>query len=118
MSDRALELELLRQQIDALDLELLRLLNARAAVVLQIQALKRRLDLPARSAEREKEILRRLQRANPGPLPDEAVEEVFRTVLRQSIAWLVPQQPPERDIPPGPPPTPGAQSQSGKGSGA
>lgn len=92
MSETRIDLEGLRQQIDAIDMELLCLLNARATLVLEIQRLKRRLGLPAYSAAREEAILRGLSSANLGPFPAEAVEDVFRTVLRCSLTLLALQE--------------------------
>jgi chorismate mutase-like protein len=83
------ELQALREQIDQVDLELLHLLSARATVVLQIQRAKRELGLPSYSAERESDIVRRLRSANKGPLPDDAIEDIFRRILQHSLSSLV-----------------------------
>ncbi|MGD1992839.1 MAG: chorismate mutase [Anaerolineae bacterium] len=82
----------LRFQIDRVDRSLLDLLNARAEIVIEIQDLKREIGLPPYSAAREHEILERLRTANQGPLPDEAVEDIFLRILRHSLSSLVPSQ--------------------------
>lgn len=82
-------LDELRDQIDEIDLKLLALLSSRAEVVLRIQGLKRELGLPPYSAIRESEIVDRLKASNEGPLPDEAVEGIFRKVLQHSLSSLV-----------------------------
>jgi chorismate mutase-like protein len=79
----------LRRQIDQIDLELLHLLSARAKVVLQIQRVKRERGLPSYSATRESDIIRRLRSANKGPLPDDAIEDIFRRILQHSLSSLV-----------------------------
>ena len=69
----------LRQQIDALDDELLGLVNRRAAIAQRIGALKGA--APAYRAERESEILRRIAERNAGPLPAERAVAVFREII-------------------------------------
>ena len=86
----------LRQEIDALDSNLLELLNRRAAVVRRVGELKggKRVYRP----EREAEILRRVA-ANGGEMPAEGAAAVFREIisacraLEQEIrvAYLGPQ---------------------------
>jgi chorismate mutase / prephenate dehydratase len=73
------DIETLRSQIDALDDELLALLNRRAALAQRIGELKN--GAPAYRPERETEILRRLTGANRGPLPGERVASVFREIV-------------------------------------
>lgn len=73
------EIEKLREQIDALDDELLALINRRAALARQIGDLKQ--GAPAYRPERENEILRRMTKTNPGPLAPERVSAVFREVI-------------------------------------
>ncbi len=82
-------LDELRNQIDEIDLNLLHLLNSRATGVLEIQRTKRELGLPPYSAARESEIVHRLKTANKGPLPDEAIEDIFRKILQHSLSSLV-----------------------------
>jgi len=93
------DLSKLRLEIDALDAELLALLNRRAAVVRKVGALKG--GAPAYRPERESEILRRIAAGSgsAGALPAEAALTVFREIisacraLEQDIrvAYLGPQ---------------------------
>ena len=76
MSD---EIEQLRREIDALDDQLLALVNQRAELARRVGALKR--GTPAYRPERETEILRRVAERNPGPLPAERATAVFREVV-------------------------------------
>ena len=82
------ELPRLRAEIDRLDDELLGLLNARAAVSKKIGETKRAQDpdAPVYRAEREAAVLRRLEAANPGPLPNEAISRIFHEVMSSSSA--------------------------------
>lgn len=89
----------LRQQIDAIDSELLRLLNTRAALAQQIGHLKAQADAPVMRPEREAQVVARLLGENQGPLPGETVAQLFREVMsacrslerRVSVAYLGPE---------------------------
>lgn len=76
MSD---EIAKVRKEIDALDSELLALVNRRAALARRVGELKQ--GAPAYRPEREAEILRRMNSENPGPLPANRVTAVFREVI-------------------------------------
>ena len=73
------DIEKLRREIDALDDELLRVLNQRATLAKRIGALKT--GTPAYRPEREAEILKRVSQGNSGPLAAERVTAVFREVI-------------------------------------
>ncbi|HEY8069382.1 MAG TPA: prephenate dehydratase [Burkholderiales bacterium] len=94
------DIKKLRVEIDALDAELLALLNRRAAVVRKVGEMKGK--APAYRPERESEILRRIASgtaAGKGSLPADAAIAVFREIisacraLEQDIrvAYLGPQ---------------------------
>lgn len=76
MSD---ELKKHREQIDAIDEQLLKLVSERAGHARAIGELKG--GGPIYRPEREAQILRRLLELNPGPLSGEAVTAIFRTVM-------------------------------------
>ena len=73
-----------RRRIDELDRELVRILNRRAQMSIQLGQLKRDVGLPARDEAREEMILRNIQRANPGPLDGNALCAIFRAMLKES----------------------------------
>ena len=73
-----------RAQIDDVDAELLRLLNRRASLAVQIGALKRHAGLPVHDARRERYVLAKVCRDNRGPLDERAIVEIFRLVIRES----------------------------------
>jgi chorismate mutase/prephenate dehydratase len=73
------DIEKLRGEIDALDDELLALVNRRAELARRIGELKR--GAPAYRPDRESGILRRIAERNPGPLPAERAAAVFREVI-------------------------------------
>ena len=73
-----------RAKIDALDSELLRLLNQRAAIALEVGTLKQRVGLPLFDQSREELILARILDNNAGPLDDSSVTHIFRGILEAS----------------------------------
>ena len=73
-----------RKEIDDIDAELLRLLNMRARLALKVGALKQAADLPCCDPQRERNVVKRLQEINPGPLDERAVGKVFRRIIRES----------------------------------
>ncbi|MFT4563943.1 MAG: chorismate mutase/prephenate dehydratase [Gammaproteobacteria bacterium] len=79
----AKELDTLREKIDAIDTELIRLINERAAVAIEVGELKRSSDGNAvfYRPEREAEILRRVIARNPGPLPAPEAARLMREVM-------------------------------------
>ncbi len=72
-------LQQLRNRIDALDREILRLVNERAAAAHEIGKLKG--DGTVYRPEREAQVLRRLAEVNPGPLPEKAVTHLFTEII-------------------------------------
>jgi chorismate mutase/prephenate dehydratase len=73
----------LRVTIDAIDLEILALLNRRAAAAAAIGALKQG---AVYRPEREAQVLRSVQAANLGPLSNETVSFLFREVMSACLA--------------------------------
>lgn len=73
-----------RVEIDKIDAELLRLLNARAEIAVHVGESKRAEGLSVLNRGREREVVERARRNNRGPLDDEAVERLFRAVIRES----------------------------------
>ena len=82
MAECEARLEAMRRAIDALDAELLTLLNRRAAAVLEVAAVKNRQAEPRYyRPEREAALLRRLAASNGGPLPDAEAVRLFREIV-------------------------------------
>mgnify|MGYP000999975513 CR=1 FL=1 len=74
-------LDELRTKIDELDGGVLRLLNERARLAMEIADIKRANQASFYVPEREKVVLDRLRSRNEGPLPDEAVKAIYREVM-------------------------------------
>lgn len=70
-----------RRQIDALDAELLRLLNQRAAIACEIATIKVASGLPAYDGNRERQVLARVAEKNPGPLDQQSVTDIFTAII-------------------------------------
>jgi chorismate mutase len=73
-----------RKRIDQIDDQLMKLLNARSACAVEIGRIKRHIGMPVYQPEREKWILERVARNNPGPLDSGAVRRVFERVIDES----------------------------------
>jgi len=80
-----MSLEELRNRIDELDLKLVKLLNERARVVVEIGKLKNKTAKPVYSPDREKEVLARIVEANEGPLPDKCLAAIWRELMSGSF---------------------------------
>jgi len=80
-----MSLEELRKKIDELDHQLVKLLNERARVVVEIGKLKSRTDKPVYSPDREKEVFARIAEANEGPLPDRCLVAIWRELMSGSF---------------------------------
>ncbi|BBF85432.1 chorismate mutase I [Aquitalea magnusonii] len=79
--------ELLKQHrdaIDAIDAQILHLLNSRASHAREIGEIKGGGIIYR--PEREAQVLRRIQQLNPGPLPNESVARLFREVMSECLA--------------------------------
>jgi chorismate mutase len=80
-------LEGLRQHIDDLDEQLVRLLNERATYALEIGQIKKVMGLPMYQPEREAEVLRRVRAvsaATGGPLGPEAIARLFERIIDEA----------------------------------
>jgi chorismate mutase len=81
---KAEDLERLRLAIDELDRVLVKLLNQRAKYALEIGRVKRVLDLPIYSPEREQEVIDGVERENRGPLSAEGLKRLYERILDES----------------------------------
>jgi chorismate mutase / prephenate dehydratase len=79
-------LEPLRHQIDALDRQIVDLLNARARVVVEIGKVKQQQNLAIYAPDREKAVFEKVRRFNAGPLPNRCLEAVYRELMSGSFA--------------------------------
>ena len=93
------ELGKIREAIDELDSDLLRLLNRRMELALEVGRIKQAHGLPLFHPEREEIIFERLTGANPGPLTKDSLRTIYREIFAASrlqqyiprIAFLGPE---------------------------
>jgi len=74
----------LRRRIDQIDDQLMKLLNSRSACAVEIGRIKRGLGMAVYQPDREKWILDRVEKNNPGPLDSNALRRVFERVIDES----------------------------------
>jgi chorismate mutase/prephenate dehydratase len=99
MYRKPMSLDDLRKRIDSIDSKLIELLNERAKVVIEIGKLKNSTDTPIYAPDREKQVLERIQKLNPGPLPGKCLVAIWREMMSGSfvlerplrIAYLGPE---------------------------
>jgi chorismate mutase/prephenate dehydratase len=92
------KLKPLREGIDALDAQILDLLNQRARLAQQVGHVKAETNAPVFRPEREVQVLRRAAERNPGPLVAGDVHTIFREIMsacralekRVTVAYLGP----------------------------
>jgi chorismate mutase-like protein len=70
-----------RVQIDALDIEILELLNRRTQIVEEIGRIKESLALGIYEPKREEAVFANVLSHNQGPLPPEAVKRIFERII-------------------------------------
>jgi chorismate mutase len=72
-----------RKKIDEIDTAVLKLLNLRAEMALEIGKLKSAGGIGLRAPAREREVIERMQAANPGPFDAAAIETIYVTIVNQ-----------------------------------
>jgi chorismate mutase len=82
-----------RVLIDALDLQLLELLNRRTAIVEDIGRIKRHLQLAIYEPKREDQVYGNVLAHNQGPLPPDAVKRIFERIIDEmrTLQKLMPE---------------------------
>src|SRR4051812_34917825 len=92
------KLKPLREQIDAIDQQILDLLNQRARIAQSVGHVKAETNAPVFRPEREAQVLRSVAERNPGPLGATDVQTIFREIMsacralekRVTVAYLGP----------------------------
>jgi len=79
-------LQELRSQVDVINLQILELLNRRAAVVSDIGKVQAQLGTSFYDPQREAFMLEQLERNNKGPFSNETIKALFREIFRASMA--------------------------------
>lgn len=88
----------LRRDIDAVDRQIVELLNRRASLAQHVGEVKKLVDAPVYRPEREAQIFAKLETINTGPLPSAGIVAVYREIIsacrelerRMRVAYLGP----------------------------
>jgi chorismate mutase len=80
----AAQLRELRDQIDAIDRNILELLAQRLRLVMRVGDYKRANGLAIYDAERERDLLARVGNAAPSPLEPAMAQRIFQCVIQES----------------------------------
>ena len=70
-----------RRKIDELDEQIVRLINQRAEAARAIGEIKQKTGLPVYEPNREKDVFDHVKRANPGPLSDAELVDVYERII-------------------------------------
>jgi chorismate mutase/prephenate dehydratase len=76
----------LRRQIDELDEKIVRLLNQRAKVVIEVGKAKKVDGTPIYAPDRESAVQKRIAELNEGPLPQRTLQAIYRELMSGSFA--------------------------------
>ncbi len=78
-------LDNLRTKVDELNLEILRFINERAAVIQEIGKVKEKQGVNRYDPLRERHMLNLLKENNIGPLPQATVEHIFKEIFKSAL---------------------------------
>ena len=96
MSDQEKELQVLRNQIDAIDSQIHTLFNERARCAQRVAEVKQKYQGKQEAVfyrpEREAQVLRRVMERNEGPLADKEVARLFREIMSVCLALEEPMR--------------------------
>jgi chorismate mutase len=79
--DAQAKIDEIRQRIDAIDCQLVKLLNERAQCSLDIRALKPEAKLGLYDPKREEEIFSNVAKCNDGPMYSDDLREIYEAIL-------------------------------------
>ncbi len=78
----------LRNMIDSINIDILKLLNNRAELVKKISTIKDEINIDYFDPIREQEMLAAILEDNRGVLPNEIVKEVFTVIFRSNLKYM------------------------------
>ncbi len=81
-----MELDELRNNIDRVDREILKLINERYQYVIEVGKWKKNRDHAFYVPEREKSLLENLEKVNLGPLKNESLRAIYREIMSGALA--------------------------------
>lgn len=80
-----LDLEQLREKVDAVNLEILSLINERAKVIQEIGKIKEKQGVNRYDPLRERHMLNLLKENNNGPLDQKTVDHIFKEIFKSAL---------------------------------
>jgi chorismate mutase len=78
------EMDELRESIDRIDREIVKMLNQRAGYALRIGEIKLEIGMPVYMPRREEDVLKNVCTHNPGPLSMSAVTRLYERIIDES----------------------------------
>lgn len=81
-----MDIEDWREEIDSIDSEILKLINKRGRMAMEVCALKNKSDLPIYDREREQKVIEHLCNENQGPLACDSIIRIFRRIILETRA--------------------------------
>ena len=81
-----MNLKTLRKKIDSLDEKIIRLLNVRAKITVDIAKIKQKSGSSIYSPDREREVLSKINAQSRGPLGQSALDAIYREIMSASLA--------------------------------
>lgn len=79
-------LDAIRTELDALDEQLVQLINRRATLAQRIGTAKAEQGLRVYAPDRERQVLDRIAKLNPGPTTDHSLRAIYRELMSASLA--------------------------------
>ncbi|MEW6356889.1 MAG: prephenate dehydratase [Planctomycetota bacterium] len=87
-----MSLDELRDRIDALDAQIVRLLNERARIVSEVGRFKQKENMAIYSPQRERQVYEKVRALNTGPLQGKSLQAIYREIMSASLALEKPLQ--------------------------
>lgn len=78
------KLESIREQIDVLDEKIVKFLNDRANLSINIAQIKSQNKMPVLSKKRENILLEKIIAKNTGPFDSDAIRNIFNSIMNES----------------------------------
>ena len=75
-----------RQEIDRIDAQIIKLLNERTRHVLGIGEIKRKAGEEIYAPHRERQVLQRICKLNPGPITNDSIRAIYREIMSSALA--------------------------------
>ena len=80
-----MKLKTLRSSIDSIDSGIIRLLNKRANIILEVGKIKGKVNGSVYVPDREKEVYENILSANSGPMSERALKAIYREIMSGSL---------------------------------